>query len=133
MDSFFEIWSKSTPKSGRSILVEKVLGSFSGAWLSFRGSHALSLSKIKYPLLRSFIWYIKHFAILSGIWENWEKLQKIEWKKRDRADIKLLHCRWAISSFDALTYRGNRYMWYYVNLLNKVCVFREFVMTKKIY
>ena len=30
--------------------------------------------------------------ILSGFWENCKKMSKIDSKKRDRADIKLLHC-----------------------------------------
>ena len=72
--------------------METVLGSISRAWLSFKDSHALCLSKIKCSFFRSFIWYIKHFVILNRFWENCKNLSKIDLKKHDRADIKWLQC-----------------------------------------
>ena len=47
IDSIFEIGRNFAYTTRMSILVEKVLGSLSGAWQSFGGSHALCINDLK--------------------------------------------------------------------------------------
>ena len=98
----------------RLVLVQKVQVSFSGAWHPFRGSYALFLFKIQWPLLRVSMWYIHRFQISIHFFNNHKKLPRFNPKICNRSSIFLSQCKWGCFEWRYLLHTLlTRYQWSY--------------------